>query len=104
MSPYQILIVVTTSIGILSCLAFVLGYWWVTRGTFGKAEAGRYFMTSMSNKLVLFSLVLSGILWGDWPGRKVLILILYVSFVATTWWPLRLLILAQRRKSGDYTS
>ncbi len=103
MNAYQILIVIITSVGVLACLSFVLGYGWVTRGAFGREEAGRYFMTSMSNKLLLFSLVLSGILWGDWPGRKILILILYVSFVATTWWPLRLLVIAQRKKSDDHT-
>lgn len=95
---YRVLVSVVTGVGFASCATFVIGYWWLTRGTWMRDEAGRFLMAFMGTLGTLLALVLVNQWVGEWPGRQVVTVALFTTFVAITWWPHRLLIKAQRRQ------
>ena len=92
MSVYNLLLLIVTGIGALGCFTFVLAYWFRTRGAWMKSEAGRFLMLTNANMGMLFLLVLANQAFGSWPGRPLVTLVVFVTYVAQTWWPLRLLL------------
>lgn len=88
---------VITGAGIVACVVFIVGYWYVTRGGWFRDEAGRFLMSYAGTVLLLLLIVIVG----PFPLRRALITITYLAFVLTLWWPLRLLWLAQREKRDD---
>ena len=97
---YEVLISLITGIGALACLTFVIGYWIVTGGAWIREEAGQFFMSFMAALGMLFTLVLVNAWTDSWPGQRAITVITFTLFVAETWWPLRLLLLAQRSKKN----
>lgn len=95
---YQVLISAVTGIGLAACATFVIRYWWRTGGRWMRDEAGWFMMAYWATLGVLFGLVLSNQWLGDWPGRRPVTVVVFVAFVATTWWPNRLLSIAQKRR------
>jgi len=93
---YGLALSLVTSIGFVGCLAFVVSYWWQTRGAWWKEEAGRFMMAVYVNLAILFLLVMVNQQFEDWPGRRWVTFILFLTYVLETWWPLRLLTKAQR--------
>jgi len=85
---------IITGLGIVACLAFISGYWWVTRGAWIHEEPGRFMMAYTGTVLFLLLIVIGMPL----PLRRYLATVLYAMFVATLWWPLRMLWIAQRDK------
>lgn len=99
MTTEQTVTVVMASIGLIPCVVFVVGYWWVTRGAWWRDEAGRFFMLFMGTLGVLFTFVLSGPFSDHGALRTWSSIIVFTLFIALTWWPLRLLWIAQRQRT-----
>lgn len=95
---YQVLLSVVTGVGLAACLTFVVGYWWRTGRRWARDEAGRFLMCFMTVLGALFALVLTNQWVGDWPARRPVTVAVFIAFVAITWWPLRLLVIAQSRR------
>lgn len=53
-------------------------------------------MVVYANLAALLLLVMANTLLGNWPGRTIVALVLYVTFAIEAWWPLRLLSKTQR--------
>ena len=105
MTPYSITIIALTLLGILGCLTFIAGYWWVTGGKWIKEEPGRFLMTyagSVSGLLVILLLNQSLRDINIWINvlRQPVTILVAIAFVTSLWWPLRLLWLAQRERKG----
>lgn len=102
---YRLALSIVTGVGLLACIIFVVGYWLVTRGSWHREEAGRFLIALTSTIGILFVFVLVGQLTArddvPWTFMRIFALIIYVEFVAIMWWPLRLLVLAQREKRGS---
>ena len=97
---YRVLLSAVTGVGLIACAAFAVGYWWQTGGRWVRDEAGRFLMAFMGTLGLLFALVLSNQWVGDWPGRRAVTVVVFTLFVGMTWWPLRLLVIAQRQRKG----
>lgn len=97
---YQVLLSVVTGVGLLACTTFVTGYWLATGGRWARDEAGRFLMTFMGTLGALFLLVLTNQWVGEWPARRGVTVAVFAAFVLMTWWPLRLLLIAQRKRKG----
>lgn len=95
---YQVLISVVTGVGLAGCGYFVVRYWWRTGGRWMADEAGRFLMVFWGTLGALFALVLCNQWLGDWPGRRVVTVVVFSAFVVMTWWPSRLLTIAQKRR------
>lgn len=99
MMNYEISMSIAVSVGIMGCVVFVIGYWWVTRGRWVEDEVGQYFMSSNAVVAALLGIILMNLWFGpEWPGRRHVTFTLILAFIVTRWWPLRLLWLAQREK------
>lgn len=95
---YQVLISVVTGVGLAGCMYFVIRYWWRTGGRWVREEAGRFLMVFWGTLGALFALVLCNQWLGDWPGRRAVTVVVFAAFVLETWWPSRLLSIAQKRR------
>lgn len=106
---FRWLVIAITVGGAVGCVTFVVRYWIATRGAWMKSEAGRFMMMFQANLGFLFLLIIANSTFGNWPGRQVVTLALYVTYAVQTWWPSRLLIranelardLARRREQID---
>lgn len=94
---YGVFAFLITSAGFVGCVVFVTRYVVLSGGSWRDTEAGKFLVVVYTNLAALFLLVMANQIFGDWPLRKVASLLLYTVYVAQTWWPLRLLNLAQRR-------
>lgn len=94
---YIAAVMLITAVGLVACLTFVIGYWWVTRGRWATEEAGTFLMLFMMDLTALFAVVLFG-QYIDAQVRQGIVLATYAGFVVMTWWPLRLLWIAQRER------
>jgi len=94
---YRMLSLLVTIMGLVGCLTFVTRYWVLSGGRWRDTYAGRFFVVVYSNLAALFLLIIANQIFGDWPGRKVVSLALYLAYVAQTWWPIRLLSIAQQK-------
>ncbi len=88
---------VITGLGIVGCLTFIAGYWYLTSGAWIREEPGRFLMSYTVTVLVLLVLVIVG----PFPYRRLFLTFMYAAFVGTLWWPLRLLWVAQRQQKND---
>jgi hypothetical protein len=88
--------IVVSIIGFVGCVAFIAQYWVKAGNEWMKAEAGRFFMGVYSNLAALFLYVIIGNLYPTWEGRIWGWVILYSIFAIEAWWPLRLLVDAQK--------
>ncbi len=93
---YKIILFCITALGFIGCLTFVLRYWYTAGNTWRNNEAGRFFMVVYANLAALFLLVMANQIWTEWPGKKLVSMILFATYVLETWWPIRLLTFAQR--------
>jgi hypothetical protein len=96
----MVLVSIVTGVGLAACLTFVVGYWWRTGRSWFRDEAGRFFMAFMGTLGLLFALVLANQWLDGWPGRQAVTLVVFMFFVLLTWWPLRLLYVAQSRATA----
>ena len=94
---YKVLAFLITASGFIGCTIFVTRYWVLSGGRWKDTEAGKFLIAVYVNLGLLFLLIMVNTVFGDWPGRKVVTLALYMAYVAQTWWPIRLLNKAQRR-------
>lgn len=96
----EIIVAFISFIALVPCIWFIVGYWIVTGGAWMKQEAGIFLMSFMT---ILGLLFLIGII-GTWYQPVWLAPVGMAAFlllVAQMWWPLRLLIVAQRERSTD---
>lgn len=98
MTGLQLVTLGITSVGLLNCLVFCVGYHIYSRGNWRRSEHGVFLMLSVGCLGSLFALIISTRLFGMWPGRPVVSLVLYSAYVAVSFWPTRLLWLSYRRK------
>lgn len=98
MTGLQWAVLAITSIGLINCLVFCAGYQIKSKGGWRKSEHGVFMMLFIASLGTLFALIISTRLFGDWPGRMVVSTLLYTGYVAITFWPTRLLVLAFRDK------
>ena len=93
---YQWFLGSITATGLLGCITFVIRYAILSGGAWRHTEAGRFMMIVYANMGALFSSVLANLIFGDWPGRRIVTLSLFMAFVIFAWWPLRLLTRARK--------
>jgi len=98
---YKVLAFVITATGFAGCTIFLVNYVLRTRGAWRDTEVGRYLVVVYTNLGALFLVVMANQLFGDWPLRSVVTLGLYLAYVLQTWWPLRLLRIAQEREGAE---
>lgn len=98
---YKVLLFIITATGFVGCLSFVVTYWIKSGGDWWHTETGRFLFVVYVNLGSLFLLIMTNQVFGDWPGRKLVTLGLYITYAVESWWPLRLLIRAQRHKEGE---
>lgn len=67
---------------------FALTPWW-------RSEMGWHLMTFMSIEAVVLLLTLARSVFGDYPGRDVLLLLFFAAFAAAGWWRASILIRTQ---------
>lgn len=101
MTLFEKLSLFVTTIGFWNCLVFCLLYHIRTKGSWRRTEHGQWMMISSAVIGSLFMLIVSTRMFGDWPGRQWIILGLYITYVAGTAWPLRLLYLSFARKDQE---
>lgn len=102
---YRVASLCVTTIGLAGCVTFIVSYIRRSNGAWRDSEAGRFFVIANANLAALFLLVISNQILGPWPGRQVVAILLYTAYTAQSWWPLRLLLLAnresKRHKEGE---
>jgi hypothetical protein len=96
---YKVLAFCITAFGFAGCAIFLVNYVLRTRGAWRDSEPGRFLVVVYTNLAALFLVVMVNQVFGDWLGRQVVTLGLYLAYVLQTWWPLRLLRIAQERES-----
>lgn len=105
MNWFGVLMTIVTASGLGGCLVFVVAYAIRSRGAWMSQEAGRFLMAVYANLGALLALVLANQIFGEWPGRRMLTVSLFVAYCIEAWWPLRLLSQAQedarRRRAAD---
>lgn len=98
MSGTDIFAIVLTGIGFLNCMIFCLAYWVRTRGQWIRDEAGQFLMLFFGCLGFVLGLVLANRIFGEYPGRQILVFVLYFALVMATFWPMRLLWTSRREK------
>lgn len=105
MNWFSVLMTVVTASGLAGCLVFVVAYAVRSRGAWMAQEAGRFLMAVYANLGALLAFVLVNQVFGDWPGRRLVTVVLFAAYCFEAWWPLRLLSRAQedarRRRAAD---
>lgn len=105
MNWFAVLMIIVTATGLTGCLAFIITYAIRSRGAWMGQEAGRFLMAVYANLGALLAFVLANQLFGDWPGRRLVTVILFITYCCEAWWPMRLLSHAQedarRRRAAD---
>lgn len=83
-----------TVIALAGCLTFVGLYsrvrWW-------RSEVGWHLMTFTSLEALILGLTLARGLWGDYPGREVVLTVAFAVFAAASCWRAAILWRTQRR-------
>lgn len=87
--------------GAIGCLTFVIQYQRSTKGAWRKHEAGLFLIATYTNLGIIFLDLLANLVFGQWPGRDFVGVTLFVTLVALSWWPLRLLRQANGKKGGS---
>ena len=87
-----------TSAGLMGCLAFVFTYQRRSGGTWWSTAVGRYLMFTSTILASLFLLILSFQVFGDWPGRRFVAVLLYACYAAFPWWLFWLLLRETKRR------
>lgn len=85
-------VILISSIGLVGCIFFMLMYHVRSRGDWRFNEIGVWLMFSRANLASIFALLLANRIWGDWTGRREIILILVAAFALQTFWPSRILL------------
>jgi len=85
--------------GFLGVAAFVGLYTWWT--PWWHSETGKWLVTFPSSLGLLLANGLVGRIVGDYPGRQLINLILFVVCVASVWWAFALLVRVIRRSRRE---
>lgn len=85
-----------TAVGLLGCIAFVVAYVRQAGWKIWFNEEGSFLLVVYLNLGTLFMLGIINSIFGDWPGRTVISLVLYMTYAIEAWWPLRLLLRRNR--------
>jgi hypothetical protein len=81
------IIVAISAIGLVGCVVFIIAYHRRSGGRWRYNEVGIWFMLSRINLGLIFAILLSNRLFGDWPGRSETIIFLTALFALQTFWP-----------------
>lgn len=77
---------------------FAVSYQIQSRGAWRETRAGRFLVTRKVLLFSLFASVMSYRVFGDFPGRRVLVALMLVAFAFQTWVPYRMLMDAQAER------
>lgn len=97
MSGVRLVYFVLEAFSVLGCASFVTWYHFSTKGKWKRDEAGVMLMMVYTDlgALLLWTMVSP---WTfHWRIYKPVTLILFLLFTIFTWWPLRMLIISQRK-------
>ena len=108
MSWFEKLSMLVTGIGFYNCVRFVWSYGRLRnfQGSplWKSSPHGRYMMWTAAVLGSLFALILSNRLFPGWPGREIVTLALYVTYVAFTGWLNKLLDLSTSEQPQQETA
>lgn len=101
MNWYQLFAGVLTGAGLVGCILASVAYQIRSNGAWRHYPEGRWFMTFFVNMGLLFALVLSLQIYGDWFGRRVFGIMVYTALIGLVWGAVRLLFSARKWAKGD---
>lgn len=101
----DLITVLACAVGLAGCIAFGAVYhvrsggaWWRNRGLEG--EIGKILMAMNVALASILLLIATVRLFGDWPGRRPIVLALVVAYVLKPWWWLRVVWHAHSRQDS----
>lgn len=91
MTWYQWITAVVTGLGVLSSTSFIIR--WVVRSRMHwmTSEHGWFMMLLAIGLDGLFALIVISTLFGDWPGRRAVAIVVFVMLLALSLWLPRIL-------------
>jgi len=101
MELIDLIAICITGVGLLNCLSFCVAYQILTGGAWLKDEAGRFLMLFFGCLGSVFAVVIANRVFDDYPGRRVVIIALYLMLVLATFWPMRLLFQSVKHKRKE---
>lgn len=76
--------------GLLGCLGFIVLYHVLTGGHWRDHELGWFLMVKAGDLGLILALIGATRVLGDWPGRRVAVLVLVALFALHPWWWVRI--------------
>jgi hypothetical protein len=98
---YQLFAGALTGAGLIGCILASVAYQIRSRGSWRRYPEGRWFMTFFINMGLLFALVLSIQIFGEWFGRRAFGIVVYAALIGLVWSAVRLLFAARERMRED---
>jgi len=83
----DVIIAGIAAFGLVGCVSFIVAYHVRSGGDWRHNEIGIWLVLSRINLGLIFALLLSNRLFGEWPGREHLIIGLVGLFALQTFWP-----------------
>lgn len=102
MTTRDVIITIISAFGLVGCVSFMISYHRRSGGDWRRNEIGIWLMLSRLNLGLIFALLLSNRLFGDWTGRQEVIIALAGLFALQTFWPSKFLWRATRRESSRW--
>lgn len=97
----QILTGTLTGVGLIGCIVAFLAYHIRSRGAWRRYREGRWFMLFFIDMGLLFGLVLTFQIFGDWPLRRPVSIAVYSGLIGLVWGAVRLLFTARERVASE---
>lgn len=82
-------IVAISAFGLIGCMIFMMAYHRQSGGAWRKSEIGVWLMLGRLNLTLIFALIISGRVFGDFPGRDYAVITLVGLFALQTFWPIK---------------
>lgn len=96
MNAWQIITLSETGLGAVACVVFCFWYGWKLSWSWPKTEHGWFMLTLGVVLGVLFGLISTTRLFGQWWGREGVILLVYTGLIIITFWMPRLVYVSYR--------
>lgn len=93
-----VVVVLTVAFG--AAVVFCALYHAMTRGAWRRHPIGVHLMVFTGDIALILGVALAGWLFGDYPGRRVLLFLAYVVFAASLVWRVVILVREQRTRSN----
>jgi hypothetical protein len=80
-------IVAISAFGLIGCVLFIVAYHLRSAGDWRHNEIGIWLVTSRVNLALIFVLIISGRVFGEFPGREYMVIGFVGLFALQTFWP-----------------